>query len=59
MALIYVGDGTYIHGVPARDLSDDEEKRFGALIRQQEKSSGIKLYQKPEPPKVEPREDKS
>lgn len=44
--LRYIGGGAYILGVPARDLTDDEEKEHGALIRQQEKVSGLKLYEK-------------
>lgn len=47
VALIYVGDGTYIHGVPARDLSPEEAKQFKALIDDQRKVSGVTLYQAP------------
>ena len=52
MALKYIGGGSYIHGVPARDLTDEEEKRIGALIRQQEKAAGMKLYEKADEPKA-------
>lgn len=43
MALKYVGGG-YIIGVPARDLTDDEEKQHGKVIREQEKLTGVRLY---------------
>jgi hypothetical protein len=45
MALKYVGRGGYIHGVPARDLTDEEEAKFGPTIREQEKLSNFVLYQ--------------
>ncbi len=44
--LKYLGGG-YIPGVPARDLTDDEEKEHAALIQAEEKASGLKLYGKP------------
>jgi hypothetical protein len=44
-ALRYVGDGAYIHGVPARDLTDEEAATFGALIREQEQAAHITLYE--------------
>lgn len=58
--LKYVGDGAYILGVPARDLTDDEEKEHRALIREQQKASGLTLYEKPEekPEKDAPKRDK-
>lgn len=46
MSMKYVGDGSHIIGVPARDLTDDEAREYGALIREQEKASGLKLYER-------------
>lgn len=47
MALKYVGAGIgYIHGVPARDLTDEEEAQHGATIAEQERASGLHLYEK-------------
>lgn len=43
--LKYVGQGTYIHGVPARDLTDEEAARFEAVIREQEALTGTVLYE--------------
>jgi len=58
--LKYIGDGAYIHGVPARDLTDDEEKEHGKLIREQAKVSGAVLYEKVDekPAKDAPKRDK-
>lgn len=44
MAMKYIGDGSHIHGVPARDLTDEEEKRFDPVISEQQKLTGMKLY---------------
>ncbi len=57
--LKYLGGG-YIPGVPARDLTDDEEKQHAALIQAEEKASGFKLYGKPvaKPVKDAPAGDK-
>jgi hypothetical protein len=44
--LKYIGGGAYILGVPARDLNDDEEKEHAALIKEEEKTAGVKLYEK-------------
>lgn len=41
----YVGGGTYIHGVPARDLTDDEAEKFGDIIAEQESLIGQSLYE--------------
>lgn len=30
MKMIYIGDGSFLHGVPARDLTEAEVERFGA-----------------------------
>ena len=43
--LKYVGQGTYIHGVPARDLTDEEAAQFEAAIREQEALTGTVLYE--------------
>lgn len=42
--LTYVGDGAYIHGVPARDLTAAEALEFGALITEQQQATGLTLY---------------
>jgi hypothetical protein len=46
MALKYVGDGTYFHNVPARDLSDKEEEKYGVTIAEEQAISGRTLYEK-------------
>ena len=43
--LKYVGQGTYIHGVPARDLTDEEAAQFEAAIREQEALTGTVMYE--------------
>lgn len=43
--LRYVGDGTYIYGVPARDLTEEEAAKFEAVIREQEALIGSVLYE--------------
>ena len=43
--LKYVGGGTHIHGVPARDLTDAEQKQFASLIADQERKTGLALYE--------------
>ena len=43
--LKYVGDGAYIHGVPARDLSDFEEEQHIDIIAEQEQLTGLALYE--------------
>lgn len=57
MALKYIGGGSYILGVPARDLTDEEEREHGKIIREQEKASGLKLYEKQDAPKPEKAKD--
>lgn len=44
IVLRYVGDGTYIPGVPARDLRADEAAPFMATIKEYETAMGIQLY---------------
>lgn len=51
MAMTFLG-GAWIHGVPARNLTDEEETRFGAVIAAEEKSTGLRLYE-PVPKKTE------
>lgn len=48
-ALKYVGAGTYIHGVPARDLTEEEAAQYGALIREQEAAARVTLYERAAP----------
>lgn len=45
MTAKYVGDGTAIHGVPARDLTAEEYRTHKKLIKTEEKASGLKLYE--------------
>jgi len=40
----YIGEGSYIHGVPARDLTPAEYRRHRKAIREAEETSGVKLY---------------
>jgi hypothetical protein len=42
--LIYVGDGSFIAGVPARDLTAAEAHAFGATITEQQQATGMTLY---------------
>ena len=41
----YVGDGEYIPGVPARDLTKSEYNRHKQAIQANERATGRKLYQ--------------
>lgn len=50
VALLYIGEGAWIPGVPARDLNEDEAKTHGAAIAATAKA-GHRLY---EPVKVDP-----
>ena len=43
-ALRYLG-GAFIHGVPARDLTADEAAQYGALIADQEETTGTRMYE--------------
>jgi hypothetical protein len=45
VALKYIGDGTYIPGVPARDLTDEEESIYGERIAEQQAIAGRVLYE--------------
>jgi len=44
-ALRYIGDGTYIHGVPARDLTEEEAALYGPTIREQELAAHVTMYE--------------
>lgn len=44
IALIYVGEGAHIVGVPARDLTAEEAHEFGAVITAQQQATGLTLY---------------
>lgn len=44
MGMHYVGDGTFIQGIPARDLTEDEAARHKAVIVAQQKLTGVVLY---------------
>ena len=55
--LKYIGGGSYILGVPARDLTDDEEKEHARLIHAEEKASGLVLYEKVEKTVAKPAKD--
>lgn len=50
VVLRYIGDGTYIPGVPARDLRADEAALHSVAIQEYETAMGIKLYAPVEPP---------
>lgn len=54
IALKYIGDGTYIHGVPARDLTQDEAARYGAVIQEQEALTGTAMYEPAVQPAAQP-----
>lgn len=45
MTVKYVGNGTFIHGVPARNLSEAEYKTHKKAIKAAEKAAGIVLYE--------------
>lgn len=46
IALRYVGDGEYIHGVPARDLSAEEAERYADAIAAAQLATGRVLYER-------------
>ena len=45
MTAKYVGNGTYIHGVPARDLTEAEYEKHKKNIKAAEKAAGVVLYE--------------
>lgn len=45
MTVKYVGNGTFIHGVPARDLSDAEYKTHKKAIKAAQKAANVVLYE--------------
>lgn len=46
----YIGGGDWIIGVPPRDLSDDEWKRYGPVIEEQQKILDRTLYEQEKAP---------
>ena len=40
----YVGDGSHIHGIPARNLSAEEAGRYRETILESQMATGISLY---------------
>lgn len=44
MTIKYVGNGTFIHGVPARDLSEVEYANYKKAIKAAEKAASVVLY---------------
>ncbi len=44
IAMRYLG-GAFIHGVPARDLTAAEAAQYGALIADQEATTGTQMYE--------------
>ena len=45
MKLKYIGNGDYIHGVPARDLNAAEAKQHADAIAAAEGATGKRLYE--------------
>lgn len=45
MKLKYIGNGDYIHGIPARDLNATEAEIHADAIAAAEKATGRKLYE--------------
>jgi hypothetical protein len=43
--LRYVGNGVYIPGVPARNLSPDEVLEYSDIITAQQEASGVVMYE--------------
>lgn len=52
MALRYIGNGSFIVGVPARDLTDEEVARYRAVIAEQQRLTGLLLYEEMPAPKT-------
>lgn len=44
MTYIYIGGGDYIHGVPARDLTEDEYAQHKDAIEANMAVTGVTLY---------------
>ena len=53
MKMKYIGNGNFLIGIPARDLSADEVKRLG---KDRLEKSGLYAEQKRKPKAVEPEE---
>lgn len=45
MTIKYVGNGTHIPGVPARDLTPEEYALHKKIIAAEQKASGVVLYE--------------
>jgi len=41
----YVGDGSHIHGIPARNLSAEEAGRYRETILESQLATGVTLYE--------------
>jgi len=52
IALRYIGGGSYIPNIPARDLTAAEVAQFGERIRQEEAASNTRLYEPVAPSKA-------
>lgn len=53
MTAIYIGDGEWIPGVPARNLSEEEYAAHRAIIEQNEAAIGRTLYMVAHPVVIE------
>jgi len=42
--LYYIGDGGFIPGVPARNLTVDESEKHAAAIEANQQATGVALY---------------
>lgn len=40
----YIGDGGFIPGVPARNLTVEESERYAATIEANQQATGVALY---------------
>jgi hypothetical protein len=45
MTIKYVGQGSHIPGVPARDLTEAEYALYKKTIKAQEKLTGVTMYE--------------
>lgn len=44
MTYTYIGGGDYIHGIPARDLTEDEYRRHQDVIEANAAVTGVTMY---------------
>lgn len=51
--LIYVGDGAFIPGVPARDLTEQEAKDYAQAIQDAQNAGQVIYKETPRPQKKE------